>query len=341
MEIALSFKLAVTDRSGASEARRQAEHVAARIGFTKAEIGAIAIIVTEAAKNLTKYGTNGELIFQTLNSEGRFGVEVIALDRGPGMGNPAACLQDGFSTGGSPGTGMGAIGRLSTVFDIFSLPGQGTAILSRFWPKISAIRPENIRWEMGALCVPKPRETVSGDSWAWREVNHGLYVLVTDGLGHGPLAANASMEAIKAFHAHVHLRPTEILRAIHDALRSTRGASVGLALIEPRDRIVRFAGVGNIAGSVIGHSHTRNMVSHNGTLGSNVRKIQEFEYPWYEDATLLMHSDGLSSRWSLDPYPGLINRHPSLMAAVLYRDHGRGTDDSTVVVLKQAAGRRP
>ncbi|MCA1961898.1 MAG: ATP-binding protein/SpoIIE family protein phosphatase [Desulfomonile sp.] len=340
MEITLSFRMSVTDRSAASEARREAERVASKLGFGKADIGSIAIIVTEVAKNLAKYATKGELIIQTLQSEGRFGIELTALDQGPGMANPSACLQDGFSTGGSPGTGLGAIKRLSSLFDVFSVPGQGTAILSRFWSKASKGPPKGGSWEIGALCVPKPGQTVSGDGCAWKADNLGLRVIVTDGLGHGPLAANASLEAIKGFHSHAHLSLTELLKVIHDALRSTRGAAVGLAHVYPENGIVRFVGVGNIAGVVIEPSRSRNMVSHNGTVGSELRKIQEFEYPWSNDATLIMYSDGISSRWNLDAYPGLIKRHPSLVAGVLYRDHGRGTDDSTIVVIRQSGCRR-
>lgn len=336
MEISLSFTMSVTDRSAASEARREAQRVASRLGFSSADIGSVALIVTEAAKNLVKYATGGELILQVLEAAGRFGIEMIALDQGPGMANPAACLQDGFSTRGSPGTGLGAISRLSTLFDIFSGPGQGTAVLSRFWPKGSRVPPERDRWEIGALCVPKPGQTVSGDGFAWKEANLGLRVIVTDGLGHGPLAASASLEAIKAFYANWHLTPSELLKIVHEALRSTRGAAIGLAHVRSESGMVHFGGVGNVAGVVIGPTASRSMVSHNGIVGSEMRKIQEFEYPWCEDATLVMHSDGISSRWRLPAYPGLIRRHPSLLAAVLYRDHRRRTDDSTVVVIRQS-----
>jgi len=49
---------------------------------------------------------------------------------------------------------------------------------------------------------------------------------------------------------------------------------------------------------------------------------------------LVLHSDGLVSHWSLDAYPGLAARDPSLIAGILYRDFTRGRDDVTVVVAK-------
>lgn len=336
MEIAPAFRISVTDRSGASEARRQAEGVAAKLGFREADIGSIAIIVTEAAKNISKYATKGEIIFQTLRSDRVWGVEMIALDQGPGMENPAACMRDGFSTGGSPGTGLGAINRLSTVFDIFSLPGLGTAVLSRYWPRTQMRQTLNEPWEIGAVCVPKPGQSISGDGFALKRLGAGLCALVTDGLGHGPLAATASIEAVRAFSDHNHSPGTvEALKEIHNALRSTRGAAVAVAHVDPSSGKVRFAGIGNISGVVMGPSATRSMVSHNGIVGGEIRKIQEFEYPWFDDAVLILHSDGISSRWNLDLYPGLVNRHPSIVAGVLHRDFGRGTDDSTIVVARQ------
>jgi hypothetical protein len=50
---------------------------------------------------------------------------------------------------------------------------------------------------------------------------------------------------------------------------------------------------------------------------------------------LVLYSDGLTTHWDLNAYPGLISRHPSLIAGVLYRDFNRGNDDVSVVVVKQ------
>src|SRR5690606_24646577 len=125
-----------------------------------------------------------------------------------------------------------------------------------------------------------------------------------------------------------------VIDAAHAALRSTRGAAMAIAELRHAERVVRFAGVGNIAASIHDHHQTWNMVSYNGTVGHELRKVQEFTYAWPENGLLVMHSDGLTSRWSLAAYPGLAARHPSMTAAVLYRDFRRGRDDVTVLVAR-------
>ncbi|HEX6078241.1 MAG TPA: serine/threonine protein kinase, partial [Methylomirabilota bacterium] len=78
----------------------------------------------------------------------------------------------------------------------------------------------------------------------------------------------------------------------------------------------------------------RHLVSSNGTAGHAAQRIKEFSYPWPAGALLIMHSDGLGSRWRLDRYPGLRERHPALVTGVLYRDWSRSGDDVTVVAAR-------
>jgi hypothetical protein len=79
-------------------------------------------------------------------------------------------------------------------------------------------------------------------------------------------------------------------------------------------------------------------VSLNGSAGhEGRRRIQEFTYPWPDDALLIAHSDGLITRWRLDVYPGLEQRHPGIIAGMLYRDARRERDDVTVVAMRVAA----
>jgi hypothetical protein len=112
---------------------------------------------------------------------------------------------------------------------------------------------------------------------------------------------------------------------------------MAVARLDPRRREIHYCGVGNIAGAVVkpGEGRSQSMVSHNGTVGHTVRKVQEFVYPWEQGSLVVMNSDGLASHWQLGRYPGLTARHPSLMAGVLYRDSARGRDDLTVLVVRE------
>ena len=144
------------------------------------------------------------------------------------------------------------------------------------------------------------------------------------------------MEAARVFKATRSRTLPDLFAAIHLALRSTRGAAVAIAEIELAKQLVHFAGLGNVAGAVVSRAGTKNMVSLNGTAGVEMRKVTEFSYPWADDALLVLHSDGLGTHWSMDQYPGLCLRHPTVIAGVLCRDHERGgRDDATVVVAKQ------
>ena len=157
--------------------------------------------------------------------------------------------------------------------------------------------------------------------------------MVADGLGHGPEAAEASVEAVRLFHRYNGHRPPVLLDYIHGGLRATRGAAVSVARFEPASGKVVYSGVGNIAGVIAGDGDLRRMVSMPGTAGHNARKIQPFEYP-FTAGLVILHSDGIASTWTLDRYPNLSARHPTLIAAVLYRDLTRHRDDATVLVAK-------
>jgi len=324
----------VSDSSLAAEARRMAMNLAQSLGFDETGAGKVAIVVTEAAKNLAKYATGGELLLRPLERSGINGLEIMTLDRGPGMANVSQCLVDGYSTSGSPGQGLGAISRICSLFDIHSAVGSGTALVARLWAKPLPKNLPGRRLETGVVCLPKPGEEVSGDDWAVDHRPGFSLLLVADGLGHGLMAAEASAAAIKIFKKNTHLDPARMVEAIHSDLRSMRGAVVAVVKVDMARQLVLFTGVGNISGCILSAEENIGLTSYNGTVGREVSKIREFTYPWPEGAMLIMHSDGLATHWKLSQYPGLIRRHPSLIAGVLYRDYNRGNDDVTVLVAK-------
>lgn len=331
-----SMALQIEELSQAGGARRTAIALATRLGFNETDRGKVGIVVTELANNLARHAQAGVLLLLPLERRGVVGLELLALDQGPGMANPSQCLRDGYSTSDTPGNGLGAIVRLSDLFEIHSQVTVGTAILCRLWA--NPLPPRTHPIQLGTVALPKTGEEASGDAWTViREVDRCL-VMVADGLGHGMLAAEAGQAAIRSLQEHPDRSPKAILEAAHRQLRNTRGAAVAIAEINLQQQTVRFAGVGNIAAlqvSLAAPQTRQNWVSFNGTVGHEVRKIQEYTYPWLTDGVMVMHSDGLGTQWRLDQYPGLLSKHPSLIAGVLYRDFHRGRDDVTVVVLRQ------
>lgn len=329
------IQLKISDNSCIGAARRAAMALINACDYTEAEAGTLAIIVNELASNLVKYAnTSGQLVLRLLSpTVTNSGIEIVAIDKGPGISNLAQCLRDGYSTSGTPGTGLGAIKRLSHSFNVYSLPGQGTVLQVHYWPKNVVPKPDSL-FDIGSICVPKSGEKVSGDAWASQQIEQQLLILVADGLGHGPEAAVASQLACQIFMQKGHLSLTQQIMAIHTALRPTRGAAIAIAAIDNRQQCVQFAGLGNISASIGSAEKNHHLVSHDGTAGLSQTHIQEYTYPWYQDARLIMHSDGLATRWDLNRYPGLTARPSTLVASILYRDFTRGYDDTTVVVAQ-------
>jgi anti-sigma regulatory factor (Ser/Thr protein kinase) len=342
----------IGDPSQVSFARRGVGELGLSVGMNENVLGRLAIVVTECATNQLKHAQRGELLARPITDAVRdaalpanHGIELIAIDSGPGIHDLHASFVDGYTTAGSPGNGMGAIQRLSDELDIWSAPGHGTVLRVVLWADAKAMVGNNSGWppepmEYGAVNLPIQGETLSGDAWCCGYTGDEFTLMVADGLGHGPLANTAAIAATDTFARLGASTLPEIVEAAHEALRPTRGAALGVARIPATGAAAgvsggaRFCGVGNIAASVWTPEGHRHLVSHAGIVGHQLRKAQEFQVDWPHGALLILHSDGLATRWDLNRYPGLTLRHPALIAATLYRDFTRGRDDITVVVAR-------
>jgi anti-sigma regulatory factor (Ser/Thr protein kinase) len=322
----------VVESSQTSEARRAGLRLAENLGWDETAVGKLGIVLTEIGTNLVKHAKGGEIHLRTCDRNGVTAIEVLAIDHGPGMPRIQACLTDGYSTARTAGTGLGAISRLSDEFDIYSQEGHGTCMVARLYGSKRQAVQHSPTLELGAVQVPLRGETECGDSWGVRSEDGRTVVLLADGLGHGPGAAEASQEAVAVLGRTTELAPTAVLEEVHRALRPTRGAAVAIAHVDFDLREVRFAGAGNVSAIVVSPSNQQHMISHNGTAGHNIRKFQEFVYPWPPGSVLVMHSDGITTSWRLEAYRGIIQQDPSLLAGVLLRDASRGRDDACVLV---------
>jgi anti-sigma regulatory factor (Ser/Thr protein kinase) len=326
--------MATEEPSQVGAARREATAIAKHMGFDDERCGRVALVVTELGTNLVRHASRGRLLLGQRRTSGAACFEVLALDSGPGMADVDRCLQDGYTTGSSPGTGLGAVKRLSDQFAFFSAVGAGTIMVARIGGHPPDEPSRECPFEVSGICLAAPGEIECGDGWEVRVATNKLAVMVADGLGHGLMAAQASKAATDVFAAGEGV-PSVVLERTHQALGATRGAAIAMAELDSREATVTFAGAGNVIGRLVSGVEDRSLLSQHGTVGLQIRRIKDVTYPWPDHAIFVMHSDGITSRWSLASVGGLLQCDPSVIAGWIIRDHCRGRDDVTVVVVKR------
>ena len=334
-----TYHVSVGEPSAVPEARRAAARCAESLRFDGHDAARVGLYATELATNLVKHAGGGDLFVQPApDVPGNAGaVDLLAIDGGPGMADPVEAMRRGVSTAGSAGLGLPGVRGAAVEFDIYTRPGAGTAIFARIGPAGARPQPAAGAFRYAGISVPYPGESQSGDAWSARSCADRLQLLVVDGLGHGARAAEASQAAVDCFDQLRDAAPAEHVERLHGALRHTRGAAVLVAELNARARTVTHCGVGNVAGAVVEAQSTRYLVSHNGIVGHEMRRVRELTSSWPAGSLLVLHSDGLKTRWRPEGYPGLWAHHPAVIAGVLYRDLRRERDDATVVVASANA----
>ncbi|MEV0152867.1 ATP-binding SpoIIE family protein phosphatase [Micromonospora sp. NPDC050686] len=313
-----------------SGVRRAAERLGGQLELGESRVGDLAIVAAELTSNLVKHARGGAMLVRPVRRAGRAGVELIAVDSGPGMADLTLSFRDGHSTAGTLGIGLGAITRQASWFDGYSWPGRGTVLAVQIW----AGPPPQPSWAAG-LTRPITGEHTSGDGYAVRVVEGRRQVLVCDGLGHGPLAAVATEAAAAAFRAAPAVPPGAVVQHLHRAMSHTRGAALAVAELDAPAGVLRYAGLGNIVAAVVAEGERRRgLVSLPGIAGHQRPAVREYDYPFGPATTLVMHSDGVVDRWDLADYPGLGGRSPLVTAATLLRDAGTRRDDACVLVAR-------
>lgn len=337
-----SAAIRVHDKSAVAEARRLCLTFAETLGWDETRSGQAAIVATELASNLLKHARDGVLALTANADAARTAIDIVAVDHGPGMVSVERCLRDGYSTAGSPGTGLGAVARLSDRFDVLSSE-RGTVVSARLERNA---HPSPLLLVSG-VALAKEGEELNGDAWDCQTRPGGIALLVCDGIGHGHYAHEATQAAVETFRQRVWSTAHEAMSVIDERLRPTRGAAAAVAIVDAAAGTVRYCGVGNIAASIVSNEGSRHLVSRSGILGHEGGRrpvalagqarssMTEFEYPWSADSVLVMHSDGIGTRWQPDDWPGLWARTSGSVAGVIFRDWGRGTDDAVVVAVRQ------
>jgi anti-sigma regulatory factor (Ser/Thr protein kinase) len=313
--------------------RRTARALAESLGLGPARAAEVGLAVTEAVSNQIKHAGGGGILLRACRCSRGAGLQVVAIDSGPGIPDVVQAVKDGHSTAGTLGIGLGAVARLASWYDLYS-SSHGTVLAATFGSCTCTTSSTSAR--AAGVTRAMSGQAVCGDAYAVRVDGPALTVILADGLGHGPLAATASTAAVRAFTDAPFGPPAALLAAAHQGARGTRGAAVAVAQFTG-DGSIRYCGAGNISGHVVSGQARRQMMSYPGIAGVNARTPHELVYELPSHAVVIMHSDGVTDRMTIDGRSGLLARSPVVVAATVLRDFGARNDDACVVAVAPPA----
>jgi len=170
----------------------------------------------------------------------------------------------------------------------------------------------------------------NGDAVFAKEWNGQALLAIVDGLGHGTEAALVSTAAKNLLTEIYENDVKQIVELLHHNLRATRGAVIALARIDRTNRRLSFCGVGNVEARVEGEP-PMHPASTEGVVGMSVRKTVKFEYKYEELDFLLLHSDGISSRFDIADFPHL-KQDPQAAAEDIVKSFGKDYDDASIII---------
>jgi len=180
---------------------------------------------------------------------------------------------------------------------------------------------------------PKYKDRISGDAYTVQKGEDFYLFALVDGLGSGEAAAKASHAAVACIQEYYELGLMDLLRRCHQALRSTRGAVLGLLRVDPEMGEVRYVGVGNIGFYALSQERFQ-PISYNGIVGYRLPRVHEFVGQYTPGDTFVMYSDGIDGRFHSDP--SVLNQGNDLkqLADSLAIHYGKDDDDVSVLVVR-------
>ena len=360
----MKSRVAIRSEPDIARAVVEATRVARALGFAEPSANQIATAVSELARNIVKYADHGEVRFNGLQGAGNPELEIVVDDRGPGIADVEEALEDHFSSSGTLGLGLGGVKRLADEFALESEPGRGTKVTLLFrmtkarrdpitpmGTSAGRGRPHHLHdrgWggtlndprttnerdlECAYFARPCLGERVSGDSVFLDRRDDLVCLALIDGLGHGRQAHEVAASARRHLREHWSADPVGTMDGLHRRLTGSIGAAAGVAVFDAADGTMRYVGIGNTVVRNLGPNGAR-LMSSEGTLGSQVRALQEQRMHIRTDDVIAFYTDGVSDRFDVSDYPGVRYDRATIIARTIVERFGKTHDDATCIVLR-------
>jgi len=190
--------------------------------------------------------------------------------------------------------------------------------------------------EHSSLIRPCMGERVSGDAVFFQPLEHGLFAAIVDVLGHGPDAHELTHVIHDFLERHATADVASLMTRLHQRLKGTRGAAVGLCAIDSAAGSVEYVGIGNTGLRRFGESETR-LVSRDGVVGQNMRTPLLQSLKLESGDVIVLYTDGVSERFTGADYPSVLHHAPKDVVRVILDRFGKDHDDSACIAIRYVA----
>ena len=323
-------RILLIDNEDVGSAIYEAKLMAIRVGFEETSQVLISTAVSELSTNIIRYAGSGEIILKTVHETGKTGIEIQAIDNGPGIDNIEKAMQDHFTTTpDSLGLGLSSVKRIMDTFKIDSIQGKGTRIIARKWKSNQKVN--EIDYFFSARTLQGEEEC--GDLGII-EVNGNMCFLgVIDAVGHGMIAHEIAVTAEKYLMQNIKSDLVNLIKGLHEHLKQTRGVVLALCRLNIDTGDLVFSGIGNISAKILGPRHIH-LNTQDGIVGYMMTTPKEQRFKLYPGDILVMTSDGVRENFDLIECAELLKSSAEVITRGILERYGKKNDDASCLTLK-------
>lgn len=316
----------------------------------------VSTMIAELGTNIIKYAKQGSIQVTKQRTDYFLDVQITANDEGPGIQDINLAMKDSYTTGGSLGLGLPALKRMADEFIIKSENDMGTSVYVR--KKIKLLHKNNAKksalaatslpqrkelivsrqqqknsWDIGYYVRPMSGHMVSGDAVCVLEFDHYILLAVIDVTGHGDTAHEVANKLQHYIQQQKNLDLKWMMKALHEHLKGSVGAALGLFLVDVNEQSFEYISIGNTKARRSVGDIWRG-VAKDGVLGQRLPNLIAQQGHLNNGDVFVLWSDGLSDHLIDSFIKNIAYESSDKIAFDLIRSLGKRYDDASCIVFK-------